>query len=108
MKEARSFCPWAYAWLVGWPAKEAHAVDSAERRRFVEVLRRIEPSIEIAARLARHFLGLIHRRDVSGFDRWLRRASSCPVPEMRRFAASLRADLSAVRRLRLALEQRPG
>jgi transposase len=51
----------------------------------------------LPARLARHFLGLIHRRDVSGIDRWLRRAGSCPVPEMRRFAASLRADLSAVR-----------
>ena len=61
------------------------------------MLCRIEPSIEIAARLARHFLGLIHRRDVSGFDRWLQRASTCPVPEMRRFAAGLQADLAAVR-----------
>ena len=41
--------------------------------------------------------GLIHRRDASGFDRWLIKASNCGVPELKRFAASLKADLSAVR-----------
>ena len=47
--------------------------------------------------MARHILGLIHRRDLAGFDRWLARARCCGVPELRRFAASLKADLSAVR-----------
>ena len=46
---------------------------------------------------ARNFLGLIHRGDVAGFDRWLDRAINCSVPEMRRFAVSLRMDLAAVR-----------
>jgi transposase len=58
---------------------------------------RIEPTIAVAGSLARHFLGLIHRRDISGFDRWLVKASECDAPEMRRFAAGLKADLSAVR-----------
>lgn len=43
----------AYAWLVGWPAREAHESKSADRRRFVEALCRIEPSIQVAASLAR-------------------------------------------------------
>jgi transposase len=40
---------------------------------------------------------LIHRRDVDGFDRWLTGARDSKAPEIRRFASSLRADLSAVR-----------
>ena len=58
---------------------------------------RIEPAIAVAGSLARHFLGLIHRRDVSGFDRWLVQASDCAGAELRRIAAGLKADLSAVR-----------
>ena len=42
-------------------------------------------------------LGLIHRRELDGFDRWLAKASDCDLPEMRRFATGLKADLSAVR-----------
>jgi ABC-2 type transport system ATP-binding protein len=38
-----------------------------------------------------------HRRDVDGFDRWLRRAREPQAPEITRFAGSLTADLSAVR-----------
>ena len=33
----------------------------------------------------------------AAFDCWLVRAHICAVPELRRFAASLKADLSAVR-----------
>jgi transposase len=40
---------------------------------------------------------LIHRRDLAGFDQWLERARNCVVPELRRFATGLRADLEAVR-----------
>ena len=87
----------AYAWLIGWYGREVGEPRSSHHRRFVETLCRIEPSIAAAGSLARHFLGLIHRRDLAGFDRWLARARSCGVPELTRFAASLRADLSAVR-----------
>jgi transposase len=57
----------------------------------------IEPEIAQASSLAREFLGLIHRRDVDGFDRWLARAVDANAPEIRRFAGSMTADLSAVR-----------
>ena len=46
-----------------------------------------------ARSLAHRFLGLVRRRDLDGFDRWLPEARACTVPEMQRFAA----DLSAVR-----------
>jgi transposase len=57
----------------------------------------IEPEIAQASRLAREFLGLVHRRDVDGFDRWLARARDSKAPEIRRFAVSLAAYLPAVR-----------
>ena len=87
----------AYAWLVGWNAPSKTEPKTAEQRRLIEILCRIEPEIAAAGSLARNFLGLIHRRDVSGFDKWLDKASQCTAPELKRFAASLKADLSAVR-----------
>ncbi|MGJ7512252.1 transposase [Variovorax sp. GT1P44] len=47
--------------------------------------------------LAREFLGLMHRRRLREFDRWLERLSKYGAPEMRSFAKSLRDDLAAVR-----------
>ena len=87
----------AFAWLVGWHGKRAAERKSFDQQCFVERLCKIEPAIAVAASLTRHFLGLIHRRDIDGFDRWLAKASDCGVPEMRRFATGLKADLSAVR-----------
>ena len=69
----------------------------AEHRQFVDALCAIEPQIAEASSVAREFLGLIHRRDVDGFDRWLVRARDGKATEIRRFAGSLTADLSAVR-----------
>jgi transposase len=94
---ARPSPPRAYAWLVGWDERGKCERKKKDRQRFVDTLCRIEPSIAIAGRLARHFLGLIHRRDGAGFDGWLARAHSCGIPELRRFAAGLKADLLAVR-----------
>jgi transposase len=74
------------------PSESTTIINASSRR-----CCRIEPSIAVGGSLGRHFLGLIHRRDLSGFDRWLDRAHNCVVPELRRFAASLRADLDAVR-----------
>ena len=87
----------AYAWLVGWHERGHEVPRRTENRKFVEALCAIEPEIAQASSLAREFLGLIHRRDVNGFDRWLTRARECQAPEIRRFAGSLTADLSAVR-----------
>lgn len=87
----------AYAWLVGWDDRGNHERKHSDHKRFVDTLCRIEPSIAIAGHMARHFLGLVHRRDVIGFDGWLARARSCGVPELRRFAVGLKGDLSAVR-----------
>ena len=87
----------AYAWLVGWHERGHKVPRRSENRRFVEALCAIEPEIAQASSLAREFLGLIHRRDVDGFDRWLTRSRESQAPEIRRFAASLTSDLSAVR-----------
>jgi len=87
----------AYAWLVGWHERGHEVPKRSENRKFVEALCAIEPEIAQASSLAREFLGLIHRRDVDGFDRWLRRARESQAPEIRRFADSLTTDLSAVR-----------
>ena len=64
----------AYAWLVGWDERGNQVPKRAEHRQFVEALCAIEPQIAQTSSLAREFLGLIHRRDVAGFDRWLARA----------------------------------
>jgi transposase len=69
----------------------------ADHRQFVDALSAIEPEIADASSLIREFLGLIHRRDVNGFDRWLARAQESKASELRRFAGSLTSDLSAVR-----------
>jgi len=87
----------AYAWLVGWHERGYEVPRRSENRKFVEALCAIEPQIAQASSLAREFLGLIHRRDVDGFDRWLTRARETQAPEIRRFAGSLTSDLSAVR-----------
>ena len=87
----------ACAWLLGSKEREFVGPESHDRKRFIETLCRIEPSIEVARDLAQRFLGFIHRRVLAGFDRWLPRAQACPVPELRRFAAKLKEDLPAVR-----------
>jgi hypothetical protein len=87
----------AFAWLVGWHGKRPAEQKSFDQQCFVERLCKIEPAIAVAGSLTRHFLGLVHRRDIDGFERWLAKASDCRVPEMRRFATGLKADLSAVR-----------
>src|ERR1700681_1506668 len=60
-----------YTWVIGWNGRKTAEQKSSDQRRFIETLGRIEPAIAVAGSLARHFLGLIHRRDVRGCDRWL-------------------------------------
>jgi len=87
----------AYAWLVGWDERGIQVPKRAEHSEFVQALCAIEPEIAEASSMAREFLGLIHRRDVDNFDRWLGRARDSKARELRRFVASIAADLSAVR-----------
>ena len=87
----------ACAWVLGWQQPKLEEPERSDRRRFVETLCRIEPSIAAARPLAHRFLGLVRNRNLEGFERWLPEAQACAVPEMQRFAQGLEADLPAVR-----------
>jgi len=85
----------ACAWVLDWRRKKH--TETGQGECFVQALCRIEPEINTARHLAHQFLDLVRRHDLNGFDRWFSQARVCPVPELRRFAAGLQADLSAVR-----------
>ncbi len=87
----------ACAWVLGWQQRKVDEAERGDQKRFVAALCRIEPVVAHARSLAHRFLGLVRRRDVNGFDRWLSEARACAVVDLRRFAAGLEADLSAVR-----------
>jgi transposase len=87
----------AFGWMVGWTKLAGNEPKRAEHERFVQALCEIEPVVAEVRSLARQFLGLMRRRRLREFDRWLKRLSKCDAPEMQSFAASLRADLPAVR-----------
>ena len=89
----------ACAWVLGWQEGRAQEPEAerSRRRRFVELLCDIEPSIAAARRLAQRFLGLVRRHDLESFERWLAEAKACAASEMKRFAEGLQADLDAVR-----------
>ena len=87
----------AFGWLAGWrklnqgePMKEIH-------HRFIQALCRLEPTVSVAQRVTREFLGLIHQRNPKRFDRWLKKVLTCGVPELQRFGAGLKSDIAAVR-----------
>lgn len=93
--------------MVGWRKLAGNEPKSAAHESFVQALCEIEPVVGEVRSLARQFLGLMHRRQLHEFDRWLERLSRCAGAEMLSFAASLRADLPAVRAAFLiAVEQR--
>jgi len=87
----------AFGWILGWRRLAANEARSATQEGFVQALCGIEPVVAEVRSLARQFLGLMHRRNLREFDRWLERLSGCAAREMQSFAASLRADLPAVR-----------
>ncbi|WP_309969110.1 transposase [Variovorax guangxiensis] len=87
----------AFGWLVGWKKLAFNDPKNVDHERFVQALCEIEPVVAEVRSIAREFLGLMHRRRLREFDRWLERLSQCSAPEMRSFARSLRSDLAAVR-----------
>jgi hypothetical protein len=86
-----------FCWLAGWKKLNPSEPRREEHKRFVQALCKLEPAIGVVRSLTREFLGLMHRRRPREFDRWIRRLQLCGVPELQRFAASLREDLPAVR-----------
>jgi len=86
-----------FGWLAGWRKLNPAEPKSGDHDRFIETLCKLEPSVGVARSVTREFLGLLHRRRPREFDRWLKRVELCHIPELERFAAGLRADLSAVR-----------
>ncbi len=56
----------------------------------MKVLCEIEPSVAEVRILTRQFVGMMHRRRPSEFDRWLQRLELCSVKELQRLAKNLR------------------
>ncbi len=93
-------CPSArrvFGWLAGWKKLNPDKTQGDEHERFIQELCKLEPKVGVVRSLTREFLGLMHRRRPRQFDRWLKKLENCGVLELQRFAASLRADLLAVR-----------
>jgi transposase len=56
----------------------------------------LSPLADAAHGLAQRFVQMIHDRDVQALDAWLAEATASAVPELQRFAGSLRRDYAAV------------
>jgi hypothetical protein len=63
----------------------------------VDGLKKVSSDFATMRQLAMRFRGLLSRRDPEPLDRWLSEAASSGIHGMRRFAATLRQDLAAVR-----------
>ena len=93
-----SFSAHKAAWLF-----TAHADDlEPHQQRLRERLCQICQEAAVAYQLAQSFCQMIRKRQVDILDDWLQQAEQSIVPELERFAASLRRDYAAVR---AALEQ---
>ena len=93
-------CPSAarvFGWLAGWRKFTGGDPRTKIHQQFVQALCELEPAVGVAQSLLRQFLGLLHQRDPKRFDRWLKEVLTCGVPELRRFALRLKADLEPVR-----------
>lgn len=67
-----------------------------EEQAYRIALQALSPLANAAYGLARRFVQMIGDRDAQTLDAWLADATASPVPELRRFAGSLRRDYSAV------------
>jgi transposase len=61
------------------------------------VLEAAHPAIVTATGLAQRFQQMVRDREAAALEPWLQEAASSGVPEVKRFAASLRGDEAAVR-----------
>lgn len=67
------------------------------RRSILERLRVCDEAIGAAYELSQRFVEMLRDLDGERLEEWLAQAESCEAPALRRFSASLKTDLSAVR-----------
>ena len=70
---------------------------TAEQENYLERLTALDPALAEARRHTQGFAGMVRKLEGEKLDDWLEEASSSEASVMRRFAASLRKDLAAVR-----------
>ncbi|MDQ3701514.1 MAG: transposase, partial [Chloroflexota bacterium] len=69
---------------------------TADERSYVDHLRRTCPALASLQALAHAFRALVRDHDRPALARWLEQADQSEFPELRGFAAGLRADRAAV------------
>jgi transposase len=70
---------------------------TAEQGDYLKRLGTLDPELAEARRLTQEFAGMVRNLAGAELDGWLREAEASEAPVMRRFAASLKKDLQAVR-----------
>ena len=70
---------------------------TSEQADYLGRLGALDPALADARGLTQEFAGMARNLSGAGLDRWLREAEASEAPVMRRFAAGLKKDLSAVR-----------
>jgi transposase len=78
-------------WLLG-----AQEKPTEEQAAFLGRLKEQCPKIELAQSLAREFLGMVQRREPAGLKRWIERAVTSGIEELKSFGEGLRRDWEAV------------
>ena len=70
---------------------------NAERKEYLERLCASDAALADARRLTQEFAKMVRNPEGGKLDGWLEEAAGCEAPVMKKFAAGLKKDLSAVR-----------
>jgi transposase len=70
---------------------------NGEQKEYLKRLCEADESLADARRLTQEFNGMVRNLEGEKLDGWLEEAEACTSPAMRRFAAGLKKDLTAVR-----------
>ena len=89
---AQSLSPRQAAWLLVLDPEKLKPEEQAYRT----ALQALSPLADAVYGLAQRFVQMIRDRDAQALDAWLADATASPVPELQRFAGSLRRDYAAV------------
>jgi transposase len=89
---AQALSPRQAAWLLVLDPEKLKPEEQAYR----VALQALSPAADAAQRLAQRFVKMVGDRDAQALDAWLADAAASPVPELQRFAGSLRHDYAAV------------
>ena len=79
-----------------WLLLHDPATLTADQAAYLERLRLGCPALAAVEALAHDFQTLMRQRDIAALDAWLPRAEASDAPELRGFAAGIRADYAAV------------